>query len=181
MDNSKKPKYSKAYIKENNNQRKSQLVDHGNREKKNKKFVTYTMDNMISNIPGSWDNKDFKNNIDIENNLKFKSFNETIDDKFEFIYDNETDNIKKEVNNINIDISNRFRNSESSRLNNFIFNKKLEEHINNRFDLLLSNPQKDNSSLQLRDDYLLKENYLLKEEKKTEENNNKLNKYQFKY
>jgi hypothetical protein len=152
-----------------------------NREKKNQKFVTYTMDNMISNIPGSWNNKDIKNNIDIDNNLKFKSFNETIDNQFEFVYDSKTNNKEKNINNINIDVSNRFRNSESSRLNNFKFNKELEENISNRFDLLLSNPQKDNSSLQLRDDYLLKENYLLKEDKETNENNNKINKYQFKY
>ena len=77
-----------------------------------------------------------------------------------------------------MDVSNKFRNGNFSRLENFHLNKELEQNVNNRFDYLLSNPQIDNSVLQLRDDFLFSNNEVDKNKKN---NNDEINKYHFKY
>lgn len=147
-----------------------------NNKKKVKKFKTLDKDNMISNIPGSWDKKKINHNIETENKFKFNAFDNN-DNNFVFNYEKEKE-IKKD--NINMDISNKFRNGNFSRLENFHLNKKLEQNVNNRFDYLLSNPQIDNSALQLRDDYLFsKSESNINENKKN--SNEEINKYHFKY
>jgi hypothetical protein len=148
-----------------------------NNKKKVKKFKTLDKDNMISNIPGSWDKKKFNHNIDTENKFKFNTFDNNDSNNFVFNYEKDK-KIKKD--NINMDVSNQFRNGNFSRLENFHLNKKLEQNVNNRFDYLLSNPQIDNSALQLRDDYLYNNTESNKNENE-KNNNDEINKYHFKY
>lgn len=146
-------------------------------KKKVKKFKTLNKDEIMSNIPGSWDKNKINHSIEAENKFKFNTFDNNDTSNFVFNYEKEKE-IKKDI--INMDISNQFRNGNFSRLENFHLNKKLEENVNNRFDYLLSNPQIDNSALQLRDDYLFNNNKSKKNENK-KSNNNEINKYQFKY
>ena len=146
-----------------------------NDKKKVKKFNTLNKDNMINNIPGSWDKEKLNHNIDTENKIKFNTFDNNDNNNFVFSYEKDKE-IKKDI--INMDVSNKFRNGNFSRLENFHLNKELEKNVNNRFDYLLSNPQIDNSALQLRDNYL----YNNTESNKNEKNSNdEINKYHFKY